>query len=284
MTLVSSTPLLKKARNEGYGVMSINVDNLEMIQAVIEAAEYSQSPIILQTTESAINYLGLQNMAAIVKNEAFKKTIPVALHLDHGQNYNLAMQCLKEGYSSIMIDASDYSFKENVKKTKEVVQVANALGVNVEAELGRVGGVEDAIKVDEKDTFLAHPDDCKKFVDLTGVSSLAPAIGTAHGFYQSEPDIDFSRIEKIASLVDVPLVLHGGTGIPEKQIQKAISIGMSKINLGTQVKHSFFNSVKNFSNENPNTNDIRKSLSKAKKDLKDIIINKIEMVGSKGKA
>lgn len=284
MVLMSSTPMLKKAKKEKYGVLAVNVDNLEMIQAVIDAAEKKNSPIILQTTESAIKYMGLDYIVELVKVAAKNTNIPIALHLDHGQDYKLAMRCLRTGYTSVMIDASDYSFEENVKQTIEVVKVAQAMDLNVEAEIGKVGGVEDDIKVDDDKASLADPKMCEKFVKTTNVHTLAPAIGTAHGIYKTEPNIDFDRISKISSLVDTPLVLHGGSGIPDWKVKKCIDLGMSKINLGTQVKNVFFESVRDYSIGNPTANDIRKPLLEAKNNLSKLIVEKIELIGSENKA
>ncbi len=280
MNIVSSTPLLEEARKQGYGIMAFNVDTVEMIQAVVEAAEECRSPLILQTTGSAIQYLGIRYMVNAVKTAASQSTVPIALHLDHGQDYELIMQCIKAGYSSVMIDASMYPFEENVRRTKEVAQVARALKINVEAELGKVGGVEDELVVDDADSVLADPDDCKRFVELTNITCLAPAVGTAHGLYKSEPKIDFDRIEKIARVVDIPLVLHGGSGIPEHQLKKCISLGMAKINLGTEIKHTYYNTVKRVMQENPSGNDIRKCLIAARNEIKKLAVRSMQMVGS----
>ncbi|WP_026021120.1 class II fructose-bisphosphate aldolase [Paenibacillus senegalensis] len=283
MNIVSSTPLLEEARQKGYGVVAINCDTLEMIQAVIEAADECEAPVIVQTTASAIKYLGMNYIVSAIKTAMGQVKVPVALHLDHGQDHQLILECIRAGYSSVMIDASMYEFDENVRRTKAVAQVARAMNINVEAELGKVGGVEDDIVVDEADSVLADPDECAKFVELTDITSLAPAIGTAHGIYKAEPNIDFARIEQIASKVKVPLVLHGGSGIPEHQLKKCVALGMSKINVGTEIKHTYANTMKQYIGENPKVDDARKYLSEARTALKNLVKEKMELVGSVGR-
>lgn len=284
MRIVSSLPLLEEAREKGYGVVAINCDTLEMIQAVVEAADECRAPIIVQTTASAVKYLGIDYMVSAIKTASAQVKVPVALHLDHGQDHELILSCIRAGYSSVMIDASMYEFDENVHRTKEVARIARAMNINVEAELGKVGGVEDDIIVEEADSVLADPAECKKFVELTNVSSLAPAIGTAHGIYKSEPKIDFDRIEKIARQVDVPLVLHGGSGIPEHQLKKCVSLGMAKINVGTEMKYTYVNTIKSYIEGHPNVSDARKFMVEAKQALKRLVKEKIELVGSAGRA
>lgn len=283
MPLVSSTPMLQKARKEGYGICAFNVHTLEMLQGVVEAAEETQSPLILQTTVGTVKHLGADYVAAAAKVAADRSSIPIALHLDHCTDLDIIVRCIRAGYTSVMIDASMHPFEENVRQTKEVVRMANAIGINVEAELGKVGGVEDDIVVSEDDALMADPDECVRFIKLTGVSTLAPAIGTAHGIYKGDPNIDFSRIETIAKKVSVPLVLHGGSGIPEDQVKRCVSLGMAKMNVATEIRIVFSDAIKAVFMENPNENDPRKYMIPAKKALKEAAIEKMRLTGCIGK-
>jgi len=283
MALVSSTPMLQKARDNGFCIAAFNIHTLEMMQAVVEAAEENEAPVILQTTVGTVKHLGIDYIAASAKVAAKKAKIPVALHLDHCQDYELILQCMRAGYTSVMIDASMYSFEENVKRTREVVKAAKALEVNVEAELGKIGGVEDEITVDEADAHLADPEDCRKFVELTEVDTLAPAIGTAHGLYQGEPRIDFDRIEEIARLVSIPLVLHGGSGIPVERVKRCVSLGIAKMNVATELRNAFSASIKQAFLENPGELDPRRYMKTAKEAVKRLAAEKMRICGSIGK-
>jgi len=284
MSLVSSTPLLNEARKNGYGIAAFNIHTLEMLQAIVDAAEESNAPLILQTTVGTVKHLGIDYIVAAAETAAKKARIPIALHLDHCQDFDLIIQCIRAGYTSVMIDASMHPFEENVRRTRKVVEVARALGVNVEAELGKVGGVEDDIIVSEADAMLAVPEECEEFIELTGVNTLAPAIGTAHGIYKGEPKIDFQRIEEIAKRVSVPLVLHGGSGIPEGKLMKCVSLGMSKVNIATEIKNTFSESIRQSFLTNPNELDPRKYMVPAKEAVKKLAIEKLTLCGNIGKA
>lgn len=284
MSFVSSTPLLRHARENGYCIGAFNVHTLEMLQAVVEAAAETESPLILQSTVGTVKHLGPDYIAAAAQTAAKLHRIPIALHLDHCTDFNLIIQCIRAGYTSVMIDASHSPFDDNVAHTRKVVEVAKAAGVNVEAELGKVGGVEDEIVVGEEDATLADPLECKRFVELTGVDTLAPAIGTAHGIYKGEPKIDFERIQAIAEVVSVPLVLHGGSGIPLEQVRRAVSLGMSKMNIATELRIEFSNAIKSVFDRNPEENDPRKYMVPAKQALKQMAIEKMRMCGCIGKA
>ncbi|MCD9022802.1 class II fructose-1,6-bisphosphate aldolase [Cohnella silvisoli] len=284
MALVSSTPLLQTARDGGYCIGAFNVHTLEMLQAVVEAAEETRSPLIIQSTVGTVKHLGADYIAAAATVAANRSSVPIALHLDHCSDFSIIMQCIRAGYTSVMIDASHDPFDLNVAATRKVVEAASAVGINVEAELGRVGGVEDDIVVDERDALLADPDECARFVELTGVHTLAPAIGTAHGIYKGDPNIDFDRIGRIASKVSVPLVLHGGSGIPEDQVKRAVSLGMSKMNVATELRIVFSDAIKKVFAGNPEENDPRKYMVPAKQALKAAAIEKMRLCGSIGKA
>ncbi|WP_019536803.1 class II fructose-bisphosphate aldolase [Paenibacillus ginsengihumi] len=284
MTLISSTPLLVEARKEGYGVAAFNVHTLEMLQAVAEAAEESRSPLILQTTVGTVKHLGIDYIVGAAKAAAKRASVPIALHLDHCQDFDLILKCMHAGYTSVMIDQSMHPFERNVEMTKKVVEVARALNVNVEAELGKVGGVEDDIHVDEDAAALADPEECQRFVELTGVTTLAPAIGTAHGIYKGEPKIDFDRIQQIAARVDVPLVLHGGSGIPGDHVKRCVSLGMAKMNVATEIKNAFSLALQRSFAERPDELDPRSYMAGAKEIVKALAIEKMTLCGCTNKA
>ncbi|WP_314001954.1 class II fructose-bisphosphate aldolase [uncultured Paenibacillus sp.] len=283
MSLVSSTPLLIEARKQGYGIVAFNVHTLEMLQAVVEAAEEIRSPLILQTTVGTVKHLGIDYIVGAAQAAAKQATVPIALHLDHCQDFELILQCIRAGYTSVMIDQSMHPFERNVEMTRKVVEVARALNVNVEAELGKVGGVEDDIRVEDDAATLADPEECRRFVELTGVPTLAPAIGTAHGIYKGEPNIDFARIEEIAGKVDVPLVLHGGSGIPEAQVKRCVSLGMAKMNVATELKNAFSLSLQDSFSANPDDLDPRSYMTAAKKVVKRMALEKMRLCGCAGK-
>lgn len=284
MSLISSTEMLQIARKNKYAVGAFNVHTLEMLQAVVEAAVETQSPLIIQSTVGTVKHLGPDYIAAAAKVAADRTGLPIALHLDHCTDFATIVQCIRAGYTSVMIDASMFAFEENVERTIKVMEIARAVGVNVEAELGKVGGVEDDIVVADHEAMLADPEDCKLFVERTGVLTLAPAIGTAHGIYKGEPNIDFDRIGKIAEIVDVPLVLHGGSGIPAEQVKKAVALGMSKMNVATELRIAFSNAIKDVFAANVEENDPRKYMVPAKEAVKRLAIEKMELCGCIGKA
>ncbi len=284
MSLVSSTPMLREARKHGYCVPAFNVHTLEMLQAVVEAAAACESPVILQSTVGTVKHLGADYIAAAARTASERHHVPMALHLDHCTESDIIMQCIRAGYTSLMIDASMHPFEENAARSKRVVELAAPLGINVEAELGKVGGVEDDIVVAEHEALMADPEECQRFIELTGVPTLAPAVGTAHGIYKGEPRIDFDRIGRIASLVDVPLVLHGGSGIPEEQVKRAVSLGMAKMNVATELRIAFSDAIKAVFHANPEENDPRKYMVPAKEALRAMVKEKIRLCGSEGRA
>jgi tagatose 1,6-diphosphate aldolase GatY/KbaY len=276
--------MLRAARAGGWCIGAFNVHTLEMLQAVVEAAEEAKSPLIIQSTVGTVKHLGADYIAAAATVAANRSSVPIALHLDHCSDFNLIVQCIRAGYTSVMIDASHQAYEENVRQTRRVVEVARAAGVNVEAELGKVGGVEDEIVVAENEALMADPDDCVRFVEETGVPTLAPAIGTAHGIYKGEPKIDFDRIGRIAAKVDVPLVLHGGSGIPEEQVRRCVSLGMAKMNVATELRIVFSDAIKAVFAANPDENDPRKYMVPAKQALVAAALEKIRLCGSAGRA
>ncbi|MFS8540625.1 MAG: class II fructose-1,6-bisphosphate aldolase, partial [Tissierellales bacterium] len=237
--LVTGKELLDHANKNGYAVGAFNINNMEIVQAIIEAAEETNSPVILQASQGGIKYAGIEYITALGKVAAEKAKVPVALHLDHGTDFDQVMLCIRYGFTSVMIDGSKHPLRENIELTKKVVDVAHAVGVSVEAELGKIGGTEDDITVDELEATFTDPDEAKIFVEETGVDSLAIAVGTAHGVYKGEPKLDFDRIRKIKELVGIPLVLHGSSGVPADSIKKAIEAGINKINIDTDLRIAF---------------------------------------------
>src|SRR4030042_5507696 len=256
--LATNKDLMVPARRNGYGIGAFNVNNLEAVLAVAEAATEENSPAIVAVTPGAIKYGGLPYLSRIVRIAAELASVPVALHLDHGEDFETASKCVGAGFTSVMIDGSSLKFEDNTALTKRVVEMAHPKGVSVEAELGRLAGVEEST-VEEKDAILTDPAVAEEFVDRTGVDTLAVAIGTSHGAYKfkAEPKLDFERLKLISKNVSLPLVLHGASrvpawiiekaakngaelggakGIPEENIQKAISMGIAKINIDTDLR------------------------------------------------
>lgn len=282
--LMTGKELLLDAQKNGYAVGAFNVNNMEIIQAIIGAAEELNSPVILQASQGGLKYAGVDYIAALGKLAANSAKVPVALHLDHGTDFDQVMQCIRNGFTSVMIDGSRFPLEENIEFTKKVVEIAHMVGVTVEAELGKIGGTEDHISVSEEDATFTDPQEAKRFVEETGVDYLAIAVGTAHGVYQGEPRIDFDRIKAIRELVDVPLVLHGSSGVPEESLKKAISLGISKINIDTDVRASFARAVKEYLEENPDQIDPRKILGPATETMKKTIMEKMQIFGSANRA
>jgi len=282
--LVTGKEILQKAHEGGYAVGAFNVSNLEMTQAAIAAAEEEKSPIILQTSQSAIKYAGIEEISLIVRTLAEKASVPVALHLDHGTDWDVVMQCLRYGWTSVMFDGSKYEFQENIAITKQVIDIAHPMGVSVEAELGKIGGVEDHVKVDEKDATMTDPAEAVEFVEKTGVDYLAIAIGTAHGVYKGDPKLDFDRLKEIKGKLNMPIVLHGASGVSEEDIKKAVSLGVNKINIDTDLRQAFAKAMHKVVKETPEQYDPRKMLAPTTEAIKEVVKTKIRMFGSNGRA
>lgn len=282
MPLVTSEKMLLDAQKGGYAVGAFNVENMEMVKAVIAAAEEMKAPVMLQTTPSTVKYGTLETFAGIVKAEAEKTEIPVCLHLDHGSSFDLAVQAMKAGYTSVMIDGSHEIFEENIALTKKVVEVARAYGVPVEAELGKVGGKEDDLEA-EADTNT-DPEEAKEFVERTGVSSLAIAIGTAHGFYAGTPILDKERVSDCKEVVSVPLVLHGASGLSEEDVVECVQRGMCKVNFATELRVAYTDAVRKLLEAQPEVFDPKKLGIAAMEAVKEQTILRMKMCGCTGKA
>jgi len=284
MKIVSTREMLNKAQREGYAVPAFNIHNLETLQVVVETAAELKSPVILAGTPSTVNYAGGEFIVSMADAAAGKYDIPIAIHLDHYEEVNEIEEFIKLGFRSAMIDASHKAYEDNIATVKQVVEFAHKYDTTVEAELGRLGGQEDDLIVDEKDTKYTNPKQAKEFVEKTGIDSLAVAIGTAHGLYKGEAKLDFDRLKEIRDMVDVPLVLHGASDIPDELVKKAISLGICKVNVATDLKIPFSDAVKKYFIENPTANDPRKYMQPGKDAMKKIVAHKIMVCGSNGKA
>ena len=307
MSLTTNLELQKKAQQGKYAVGAFNTSNLEITQAILEAAAENSSPVIIATSQSAIEYAGIETLSNLVRTLAGHLSIPVSLHLDHGTDYDIIIGCLRHGWTSVMIDGSHAPLEENIAMTREIVKVAHAAGISVEAELGRLVGVEDQISVKAEDAQLTDPDEAVRFVSETGCDTLAVAIGTSHGAYKfkGEAKLDFDRLKAIIRKVEVPLVLHGASsvkreivekgtqygarlpgaaGVPEEHIRKAISLGITKVNIDTDLRLAFTAVTREFLAQQPEVFDPRKVLGAGRQGMKEVVKEKIALLGSVGKA
>lgn len=282
MPLVTSKVMLAEARKGGYAVGAFNAENMEMVKAIIQAAEELKAPVMIQTTPSTIKYGTLDTYAAIVAAEAAKATVPVCLHLDHGSSFELAVQAIKAGYTSVMIDGSKLDFEGNVEVSKKVADVAAALEIPCEAELGKVGGKEDELEA-EADTNT-DPAEAKEFVERTGVTSLAVAIGTAHGFYVGTPVLDKERLSEIREVVDIPLVLHGASGLTDEDVRDCVKRGICKVNFATELRVAYTKAVKELLEEKPDTFDPKAYGKAGIAAVKELVMGRMKVCGCDGKA
>lgn len=313
MPLVTSKELFAKAYAEKYALGAFNVNNMEIVQGIFEAAIQTKAPLIIQVSAGARKYarheylIHLINASLEMAEEAGSK-IPVVLHLDHGDDFDICKKCIDGGFTSVMIDASKHPFEENIRITKEVVDYAHARGVTVEAELGKLAGVEDAVKVAAKDATYTDPKEAKEFVERTGCDSLAIAIGTSHGAYKfkGDPKLDFERLAQIEALLpNFPLVLHGASsvpedlvaicnqyggkipgssGVPEEMIARAAKTGVCKINIDTDLRLAMTGQIRKVFHENPGEFDPRKYLGPARNAIREVVMRKIRILGCEGKA
>lgn len=307
--LVPTKELLQKALKGKYAVGAYNVNNMELLQAIVEAGNELQAPLILQVSEGARKYANQDYLIKLVEAALNTSDIPIALHLDHGEGFEICKACIDGGFSSVMIDGSKHPLEENIAIVKQVVDYAHPRGVSVEAELGRLAGVEDNISVSEKDAIFTNPQEAQEFVERTGVDSLAVAIGTSHGAYKFKGDakLDFERLEEIQKAVgmDFPLVLHGASsvpeelvkicndngaeipgakGVPEEMFSQATKLGVAKINVDTDLRLAFTGAIRKHFAENPSHFDPRQYLKPARAAVKEIVKHKIQVFGTNGKA
>lgn len=283
MALVTTKKLLLDAQKGGYAVGAFNVENMEMVQAVVSAAEELNSPVIMQTTPGTLKYADVDFFFANAKVAAEKTNVPVAIHLDHGNSFDLAMKAYRAGYTSIMIDGSHESFEDNIKVSKAVADACHPSGIPVEAELGKVGGKEDDLVAGYDDPYT-NPEEARIFVEKTGVDFLAVAIGTAHGVYKGIPKLDVERLSAIRRVVDIPLVLHGTSGVPDDVVKDCISRGICKVNYATDLRIAFSNGVKKYLAENPSVYDPKKYGAVGREEVKKYVMDKIQVCGSVNKA
>ena len=283
MTLVSSKKLLKDAQKGGYAVGAFNAENMEMVQAVVAAAEAKRSPVIIQTTPGTLKYADTDMFTAMAQAAAENADVPVVMHLDHGDSFDTAMKAFRSGYTSIMIDGSHSPFEENIALSSSVADVCRPVGVNVEAELGKVGGKEDDLDGGEG-AGLTVPSEAKEFVDRTGIDSLAVAIGTAHGIYKGEPHVDVERLKEIREVVDIPLVLHGTSGVLDDTVRECIAAGICKVNYATDLRIAFSNGVKKVLAEDPDIFDPKKYGKAGRDEVQKYVEQKMDVVGSTGRA
>jgi tagatose 1,6-diphosphate aldolase GatY/KbaY len=278
MPLVSTKQMLLDAQKGNYAVGAFNVENMEMVQAVIAAANELRAPVILQTTPSTIKYAGVDYYYGLVKAAAQNTAVPAAIHLDHGSSFELALQALRAGYTSIMIDGSHEPFEDNIRITGKVAEACAPLGIPVEAELGKVGGKEDDLDGGEGKGFT-DPFEAKEFVAQTKVNSLAVAIGTAHGVYKGEPRLDLDRLERIRKEVDIPLVLHGASGLADEVVIESIKRGICKVNFATELRIAYSNGVKETLKDNPEVIDPKKFGALGREYVKAVVMEKMKICG-----
>ena len=283
MAYVTLKEILRGARENGYGVGAFNFNSYEDAQGIINGAVEKKAPVILMASAGAVKYIGVKQTAYMVKGMAESVDIPVCLHLDHATSIDLIKICIDAGFMSVMIDASKKAYEENIREAALVVRYAGKTGCSVEAELGRVGGKEEDVIIREgKDTYT-NPKDVPRFVKETGIDALAIAFGTAHGFYKKEPNLDFELIKTVAGITDIPLVMHGGTGVPPEGFKKAIASGISKVNVGTELKATYVNTLRDMVKKNPNEGDPRNYLKAVKEQCAKVVKGKIDIFGCANK-
>lgn len=281
MPFVTSEEMLNRAQTGNYAVGAFNAENMEMVKAIIAAAEELRAPVMIQTTPSTVKYGSLETFYGMVSAEAKKASVPVCLHLDHGNSFELAVKAIHAGYTSVMIDGSHEDFEGNIEVSKKVADVANALGIPVEAELGKVGGKEDDLEADA-DTNT-DPEEAREFVERTGVTSLAIAIGTAHGFYAGPPVLDKERVSQIREVVSVPLVLHGASGLSDEDVRECVSRGICKVNFATELRKAYTDACKKLLEEKPETFDPKKMGVVGIEAVKELVKGRMVVCGCDGK-
>lgn len=306
MALRTGLDILEAARAGGYGVGAFNTSNLEITQAIVAAAEAERSPVLLALSEGSLSY-GKEELVSLVLDMAEQASVPVAVHLDHGSSYESCLQALRLGLTSVMIDKSGEDEETNIRETRRVVEAAHAMGVTVEAEIGRLSGIEEHVNVSAEDAALTKPDEAERFMEATGADYLAVAIGTSHGAFKGKgrPFIDHERLQGIARLVPAPLVMHGASGVPaslverfnraggeladavgihEDDVRKAVSAGIAKINTDTDLRLAFTTVIREVFLEKPGEFDPRKYLGPARELVQEVVQARMKVFGSSGRA
>lgn len=284
MSLTPITEILNDAKRRGYAVGAFNIHTMEVCQGVIRAADRENAPVILQINQGTIKYAGARYITAVAKVAAESTKVPVAIHLDHGTSFEVVMRSIQAGFSSVMIDASALPYEENIALVSKVVEAAHSAGVAVEGELGKVGGTEDDITVDAREAAMTDPEIVPDFIERTGIDSLAIAIGTAHGVYKGVPILDFERLKVIRGMVGIPLVLHGASGVPDESIQKAVELGINKINISTELKIPFTSAIRDILAKDADEFDPRVYLGSARDAVEEAAREKMRLFGCSGKA
>lgn len=282
--LTTTKDMLLDAQRNHYAVGAFNIEDLEFVMAVVRAADEMQSPVIMQTTPGSVKYAGLDYFYGMVAAAAEKTRVPVALHLDHGEGFKLCMEAIRAGYTSVMIDGSHDPFETNIAITSSVARVGAAMGIPVEAELGKVGGKEDDGKDAGDDNPFTDPNEAVEFVQKTGCTSLAVGVGTAHGVYKGTPHIEQDVLKAIASRVSIPLVLHGTSGVPDEQVKEAIQNGVCKVNYATELRQAYMRGFMSYMKENSEVFDPKKPAAAGMQEIENVVSSHMQNLGSDGKA
>jgi len=284
MGFVTNAFLLNKAQERRYAVGAFNMNNMEIVQAIVETADEERSPVILQASQGAIKYAGLDYILGISRVALEMATVPMSLHLDHGTDIVQVVKCIRSGFSSVMYDGSKLPLEQNMANTKKISEIAHMVGISIEGELGRISGVEDQISVAEREAMMTDPDEAERFVNETQVDALAVSVGTVHGMRKREAALNIPLIEEIRKRVKIPLVLHGASGVPDGMVREAVKAGICKINIDTELRKAFTRGISIVLKEKPDEIDPRKILARAKLEMKEAVREKMRLFGCAGKA
>ena len=284
MSYISGKILLEHAAENHYAVGAFSVHNAETVKAILAAAEKEKAPVILMVGQKVIQYMGLEHMKEIVDSLVKEASVPVCVHLDHSRTFEQNVQAIHAGFQSVMFDGSQLPYEENVEITRSIARIAHSLGLGMEGEIGKIGGTEDDISVEEKNAMLTTADEAVQFSQASGVDYLAVSIGTAHGVYKVEPKLNFERLEEIVEAVQKPIVLHGGSGVPDEQVQQAIARGVAKVNVDTELRQAFTAGLREALSANPEEIHPANYLTEAMKRMEEKTAEKIRLFGSAGMA
>lgn len=284
MALVTSEEMLLDAQKRHYAVGAFNAENMEMVQAIVKAADELRAPVMIQTTGGTLKYADPLMFFHMVSAAAAEASVPVCLHLDHGPSFEMAVKCVRAGYTSVMIDGSKLPFEDNIAISKKVVEMTHAAGVPVEAELGKVGGKEDDTVSNDKKDIYTDPQEAKEFAERTGINSLAVGIGTSHGFYKGTPVLDVNRLSEIRKVVDIPLVLHGASGLTDEQVRSCVERGICKVNFATELRKAYSDAVKAYMQKDPDVFDPKKYQAEGRLAVIEQVKYRMKVCGADGKA
>jgi len=284
MPYVNTKEMLIKARQQKYVVGGFNIVNHTSLVAIIQAAKENDSPVIIQTSQKTVKELGYKVLPAVVRELAEETDVPISMILDHGTDIEIIKNCIESGWTSVMIDGSAYPFEKNIEITKNITNIAHSKNVTVEGELGHIGGTEEHISVDSDKVLLTDPDKVVEFAQRTQIDSLAVAIGTKHGFYDIQYELDFNRLGKIMDITDFPIVIHGCSGLAENDLNRLISFCPSKMNISTEIKHIYIDSCKKYIEEHPNEYEPIKKISYVQQQVKELVKKYMDIFGSSWKA